>query len=197
MQNFEIEFKNMLSKNDYLDIKSKVFSDSSDNKSLIEQSNYYFDTKNQDLKKQNSALRIRTTDSYNELTLKTPYEGFLMETNLNLSDNNISEILNNKQFILSSYLTSKDIFDSLDSISEESIFYLFNSFKTKRLEKQIGNHLIVLDQTFYQNGNVDYELEIESNDATLGQVFFDSFLEKHEIISRPAMPKIRRAEENK
>lgn len=194
-QNFEIEFKNMLT---YEELQVILYHEFSQKKrDYIKQSNYYFDTKNQDLKNQHSALRIRTTDSYNELTLKTPHEGFLMETNLNLSDNNVSEILNNKQFILSSYLTSKDIFDSLDSITEKSIFYLFNSFKTERLEKQVGNHLIVLDQTFYQNGNVDYELEIESTDAILGKEFFDSFLEKHEIISRPAKPKIRRAEENK
>lgn len=59
-----------------------------------------------------------------------------METNINLSDNSISEILNNKQFILSSYLQSRDIFNSLDSITEKSIFYLFNSFKVQRLEKK-------------------------------------------------------------
>ncbi|HLQ41132.1 MAG TPA: CYTH domain-containing protein, partial [Tetragenococcus sp.] len=104
-QNFEIEFKNLLTKNEYLAILAKEFPDASDKKNghAIHQSNYYFDTINQDLKKQHSALRVRVTDSYNEMTLKVPYQGFLMENNLHLSNNKASEIINNKQIVLSSF----------------------------------------------------------------------------------------------
>lgn len=197
-QNFEIEFKNLLTEDEYLTILAKEFPVSSDNKNkeLINQSNYYFDTKNQDLKNQHSALRVRVTDSYNEMTLKEPHEGFLLETNLHLSDNNVSEIINNQQIILSSFISS-DNFPLLKNITKDSIFYLFNSFHTKRMEKQLGPHLIVLDQTVFQNGLTDYELEVESTDAKEGKQFFDSILQKYAIPTRAASPKIRRAEENK
>src|SRR5699024_11666073 len=88
----------------------KEFPDDSNQrrKKAIYQTNYYFDTSNKDLKKQNSALRIRITDSMNEMTLKVPYQGFLMENNLHLRDNDTSEIINNKQILLSSF-NSTDI----------------------------------------------------------------------------------------
>ncbi len=48
---------------------------------------------------------------------------------------------------------------------------MFNSFHTKEW-KAIGSHLIVLDQTVFQNGLTDYELEVESTDAKEGRQFF-------------------------
>lgn len=190
-QNLEIEFKNMLTKKEYLKIKSKEFSTSSDNNHVINQSNHYFDTKNQDLKSHDSALRIRKTDSFNELTLKSPSQGFLLETNVSLRDNEYSEILEAKQIKLSDYLSGLDF----EEISKDSVVYLFNHFETKRFEKQVGAHLIVLDQTTYQNEEIDYELEVESMDAVKGKEFFVSFLSKNSIPFRPAKPKIARAVE--
>src|SRR5699024_10995508 len=104
-QNFEIEYKNLLTIDEYLGLLDKEFPDNSNlrRKKAIYQTNYYFDTSNKDLKKQNSALRVRVTDSTNEMTLKVPYQGFLMENNLHLSDNDTSEIINNKQIVLTSF----------------------------------------------------------------------------------------------
>src|SRR5699024_2212878 len=149
---------NLLTKDEYLNLLSKEFPGDSNqrNKKAIYQTNYYFDTSNKDLKKQHSALRIRVTDSSNEMTLKVAYQGFLMENNLHLSDNNVSEIINNQQIRLSSFISS-DNFPLLKNIIKDSIFYLFNSFQTKRFEKPIKNHLIVLDETTFQNGVVHYE----------------------------------------
>ena len=194
-QNFEIEYKNLLNEEEYQRILEAEFSDVE--QSFIHQSNYYFDTENSDLKRQQSALRIRVTDSYHELTLKVPHQGFLMEYNHDLRDNDISEIINEKQLMLSSILSSDNNFPNLENITKDTIFYLFNSFRTERLEKEVDDHLIVLDRTFYQDGTMDYELEIESRDVTEGEKFFDLFLERYEIQRRPADPKIKRAEEHK
>lgn len=197
-QNFEIEYKNLLTKDEYLGFLDKEFPDNSNlrSKKAIYQMNYYFDTSNKDLKKQNSALRVRVTDSTNEMTLKVPYQGFLMENNLHLSNNEVSEIINNKQIVLSSFNSSDNDFSFLDQKIKDSTFYLFNSYQTKRFEKSVKNHLIVLDETTFQNGVIHYELEVESNDENEGKIFFDSILKEYGFPIRKASPKIQRAENN-
>ena len=186
-QNLEIEFKNLLTKSEYDTLLQTVFSDG--NQKKIVQQNYYFDTKDHQLKNQHSALRIRKTDSFNELTLKVPSQGHLLETNLSLRDNVCSEILKAKQLKLSTIHADIEI----DNISNDSVFYLFNQFETVRFEQIRGDHLLVLDQTTFQNGTIDYELEIESSDAKMGKAFFEEFLKSHSISIRPAKPKIARA----
>lgn len=195
-QNFEIEFKNILSATKYHEIYEKEFQEFPQTKHMITQTNHYFDTINAALRNQDSALRVRVTDSYNELTFKVPHNNFLMETNIPLTDEQVAEIIQAKKIVLSSYLTADEQLPDLEGIDQETIFYLFNSFETKRFEKQVGEHLIVLDQTTFQNGTVDYELEVESTDATLGKEFFDRYLKKHEIPVHSASPKIARAVKN-
>jgi len=195
-QNFEIEFKNILSATKYHEIYEKEFQKFPQTKHMTTQTNHYFDTINSALRNQDSALRVRVTDSYNELTFKVPHNNFLMETNIPLTDEQVAEIMQAKKIVLFSYLTADDQLPDLEGIDQETIFYLFNSFATKRFEKQVGEHLIVLDQTIFQNGTIDYELEVESTDATLGKEFFDHYLEKHEIPVHSALPKIARAVEN-
>ena len=190
-QNLEIEFKNLLTKSEYDTLLQTVFSDG--NQKKIVQQNYYFDTIDHQLKNQHSALRIRKTDSFNELTLKVPSQGHLLETNLSLRDNVCSEILKAKQLKLSTIYADIEI----DSISNDSVFYLFNQFETVRFEQTRGDHLLVLDQTTFQNGIVDYELEVESQSPETGLIFFNSFLEKHAIKKQKALPKIARAERYK
>ena len=189
-QNLEIEFKNLLTKSEYDTLLQTVFSDG--NQKKIVQQNYYFDTKDHQLKNQHSALRIRRTHSFNELTLKVPSQGHLLETNLSLRDNVCSEILKAKQLKLSTIYADIEI----DSISNDSVFYLFNQFETVRFEQTRGDHLLVLDQTTFQNGIVDYELEVESQSPETGLIFFNSFLEKHAIKKQKALPKIARAQQN-
>ena len=187
-QHLEIEFKNMLTLSEYKRLLKAEFSDGKQQK--IVQTNYYFDTKDHQLKNQHSALRIRRTHSFNELTLKVPSQGHLLETNLSLRDNVCSEILKAKQLKLSTIYADIEI----DSISNDSVFYLFNQFETVRFEQTRGDHLLVLDQTTFQNGIVDYELEVESQSPETGLIFFNSFLEKHAIKKQKALPKIARAE---
>lgn len=177
----------MLTRLEYDGILKREFSDGKQQK--IVQRNYYFDTKDHQLKDHLSALRIRTTQSLNELTLKVPSQGFLLETNIPLSDNKCSEILDAKKLNLSDVSADIDI----ETLNKQTVFYLFNHFETQRFEKRMGTHLLVLDQTTFQNGRVDYELELESTDAKEGKAFFEAYLKNSAIPYRPAQPKIARA----
>ena len=189
-QNLEIEFKNELTEEEYTLLVKKEFEGLSHSKHMTFQTNYYFDTRDHQLKQMKSALRIRKTPSLNELTLKVPSQGFLLETNISLSDNECSALLNANHIKLSD-ITSDIMIKDLKPDSE---FYLFNQFETIRYEKDMDGHLLVLDQTTFQNGVVDYELEVESQSPEAGLDFFNSFLEKHAIKKKKALQKIARAE---
>lgn len=181
----------MLTEADYLNILEAVFE--ADDQQKIIQSNFYFDTIDRLLKRQKSALRIRKTPSFNELTLKVPSQGFLLETNISLSNNMCSSLLEMAQFKLSDI--SSDI--HIETLDPEATYYLFNQFKTTRFERRIDGHLVVLDETTFQNGVVDYELEVESPEAESGLAFFHSFLKKYAIREEKALPKIARAQQNR
>lgn len=193
-QEREIEFKNMLTQEEYEKLLYLVFPEK--HKHFVVQTNHYFDTIDHRLREQGAALRIRVADIYQELTLKVPDRDFLMETNIPLDKKETSKILSNQNLTLSSYIDSNTKLHLTD-IKNDTIFHLFNSLTTKRIEKQVDIHTIVLDQTTFQNDGVDYELEVESEDEKLGQEFFDSLLEKYSIPSRPSIPKIARAQRNK
>ena len=180
----------MLTEADYIQLFEAEFAAGDQQK--ITQINYYFDTKDNLLKKQNSALRIRKTPSFNEMTLKVPSQGFLLETNISLSDNECSAILDANHIKLSDI--SSDI--NIDDLNPNSLFYLFNQFETIRYEKEVDGHLLVLDQTTFQNGFVDFELEVESSSPEAGLVFFNSILAKYAILENKALPKIARAQRN-
>ena len=197
-QELEIEYKNLLTKDEYEKILTNEFLDISKNQDYIRvcQTNHYFDTLEKDLKKQGAAVRIRVSEAKNELTFKVPSQDFLMETNLMLSDSETQRILNKKSFKLSE-ITSQSIELNISNINTQSLFTLFNTFKTIRFEKKVGSNWLVLDQTFFENKEFDYELEVEGQTSQEAKKYFNSILNTYSILSRPALPKIARAEKNK
>ena len=196
-QELEIEYKNLLTKSDYQKIFDSEFSlmPHKGHQKII-QKNYYFDTKENLLKKQGAALRIRTTFNDNELTFKVPSDDFLMETNLKLKSEQVVDILK-KSTLRINELTKEPIKINLKGINRNSLYIHFNSFKNIRFEKQVETNLLVLDQTTFQNGMIDYELEVEGQHPRLAKDYFHSILRKYSITHRPSSPKIARAEENK
>lgn len=198
IQELEIEYKNILTKNEYQRILNAEFkeSDSGIHHHKIIQTNHYFDTKEKLLKNQSAALRIRVLDSKNELTFKVPSDDFLMETNLLLDDSQVTNILN-KGYLMLKDLTENKLELNLNNINKESKFIHFNSFKTIRYEKKSDSNLLVLDQTFFQNEFVDYELEVEGDNPIEAKNYFDSILTSYSIPFRKTLPKIARAEKNK
>lgn len=135
----------------------------------ITQTNTYFDTKNQDVKKQHSAVRIRMIQDKKIFTLKirkdeyTHYE-FEKEINTeNIDDINDTEILN--------WFDQYQIPKNLDPTV---------SFTNLRYVYKFEHGELCLDKTDYKN-HTDYEIEYEYTSDHDGIHFFNSILEKYDL----------------
>jgi uncharacterized protein YjbK len=182
-QNIEIEFKNMLNKEEYeqlirfFSIKENEF---------FTQVNHYFDTANFALKEQGTALRIRQKENKYEMTLKQPIQNGLLETNQILSSEEAS--ISFSQGKLPSGMI-QDLVSKM-GISFTSIGY-FGSLKTKRVEFNYENGLFVLDHSYYLNKE-DYEVEYEVENFEIGKQLFHQLLSRHGIPKRETANKIQR-----
>ncbi|MDQ0255387.1 uncharacterized protein YjbK [Evansella vedderi] len=185
-QEIEIEFKNLLTRNEYISLMNAF---GITDKEKVGQTNYYFDTKEMQLKENKCALRIRKKGDHYILTLKEPLKEGLLETHQTLSshevDRAISEgILPDTGDVVSQL---KDILKTTNLIQ---MTYL-GELTTERLEKTLPEGLLVLDKSYYFD-IVDYELEFECEEWSTGQAFFESMLSKHNIPKRKTPNKILR-----
>ena len=182
-QNIEIEFKNMLTKEEYELLISHFHFNDSD---FFEQENHYFDTRDFALKNKKAALRIRKKGQEYELTLKQPHPEGLLETNKSLSEEESRTIFE------TGVIHDEKIASLLKEMNiDSSAIIYFGSLKTIRAEKDIGNGLLVLDHSFYLKKE-DFELEYEVNDRVLGQQFFNELLHSLNIPIRKTDNKVRR-----
>lgn len=182
-QELEIEFKNIITEEEYKKLLS-IFSISEEQFAL--QENFYFDTANFDLKQAGMALRIREKHDTYTLTLKQPVERGILETHQKLSNRQAESLLNGGTLIQGQIA---DIISQL-SIQTDEIKY-FGSLKTKRVEFEYNNGLLVLDMSSYLNFT-DYEVEYEVTDEKIGQVNFHALLQTYHIPIRRTENKIRR-----
>ncbi|WP_430236695.1 CYTH domain-containing protein [Neobacillus sp. SM06] len=188
MQNLEIEFKNMLTKEEYERL-FEFFKLEED--AIFTQENHYFDTADFQLKRNGAALRIREKNGQYELTLKQPYKEGLLETNELLS------VQEAQQAISRNILPSGTVQQLIEKMGIPfSILEYFGSLVTKRAEIKDSNGLLVLDYSTYLNTE-DYELEYEVENVKQGQAFFHKFLAKHGIPVRETKNKVRRFYERK
>ena len=185
-QEVEIEFKNLLTQQEYEGLKARFFTE---NSVPVTQENYYFDTKDFSLKKASCALRIRIKEDDAEMTLKTPFEGHHTETTVDMSTEEARELSAEGSFsvpeAIVSVLKQEDILISQDVIK-------IGQLKTERLEVEKPHVIIVLDKSFYSD-KVDYELEIEADSKSAGEAFFFRLLEENAIPRRNTPNKIARA----
>ncbi|GKU81809.1 CYTH domain-containing protein [Niallia sp. NCCP-28] len=182
-QNIEIEFKNLLTKKEYLQLKSHFDIKDED---LFKQENHYFDTSDFLLKKNKAALRIRKKQDFYELTLKQPHKDGLLETNKTLTPQESEDIFKTgaiKENQIINLLAQMDI-------PSHNIQY-FGSLSTIRAEKKIGNGLLVLDHSFYLNEE-DFELEYEVTNRQKGLTDFERILQKFQIPKRQTKNKVQR-----
>ncbi|WML43394.1 CYTH domain-containing protein [Neobacillus sp. PS3-40] len=182
-QNIEIEFKNLLIKEEYERLIS-FFSLPED--AFFTQENHYFDTSTFDLKEQNSALRIRQKGNHFEMTLKQPATDGLLETNQILSKEEAS-------IAFSKGILPVGMIQNLVSKMEipfSNLMY-FGSLTTKRAEFNYENGLLVLDYSSYLNKE-DYEVEYEVENYQRGKQLFLQFLNQHGIPQRETKNKIVR-----
>ncbi|MGY3765646.1 CYTH domain-containing protein [Vagococcus vulneris] len=184
----EIEFKNMLTEEEY---RYLVQAYSTPSTHTITQTNYYFDTNSNLLKKHRMGLRIRMTDDFNELTLKVPSK----------SDHTLTEITDSLTEADTALFIGKRLLPD-NSVVQDYLKQTFNlstadltdigNLTTYRIENHLdNNHLLVLDHSCYY-GKDDYELEMEVTDEDEGQKYFTHFLNTHHIPVRPAQKKLAR-----
>jgi len=185
VQEIEIEFKNLLTKNEFelLMQRYKVTC-----KDFISQENYYFDTANFLLKGKQSALRIRKKMDKYILTLKQPYEQGLLETHQELTENQAATLLTNE----GAEMVDGSVKEAVLSlgINPDEVQFL-GALKTDRVELIDNENILVLDHSFYLN-HEDYELEYEVKDPVTGKNKFLEILKQNNIPVRTTKNKIQR-----
>ncbi|WP_226670599.1 CYTH domain-containing protein [Metabacillus litoralis] len=187
-QEIEIEFKNLLTKEEFL--KLKDFFDINEN-NFFYQENHYFDTPEFSLKELGSALRIRKKQDSYCLTLKEPAEIGILETHQIIPEKVANQLINSGQLVEGQI--SERLIDL--GVDYNSIIY-FGTLSTTRAEKEYQNGLLVLDHSQYLSTE-DYELEYEVQDEAIGKVVFKNLLDELNIPIRHTKNKIRRFYEQK
>ncbi|MGP4041159.1 CYTH domain-containing protein [Gracilibacillus sp. D59] len=184
-QEIEIEFKNLLTKDEYQQLVKHF---SSYELTKIEQKNHYFETVDFQLKQHHAALRIREKNNQFQLTLKQPNQNGagLLETHCDITTDEAQQWING-------HIISKDeITEALHAlrINIQDLKY-GGMLETYRKECNYDSTTVVLDQSHY-NGITDYELELEAEDEQHGIAVFQELLSTHQIPKRRTANKIER-----
>lgn len=180
MNHLEIEFKTLLTKEEYHSLED-FFKD----QTPIQQTNHYIDTPDKTIQNHQMALRIRTLANRAELTLKVPQEAGHFEYNQALTFEQVETFLSKKklpQGEIASFLT--DLYIPLTYLD------VWGSLETERREKRIPKGLLAFDLSRY-NSIEDYELEMEVDDAS-DETYFHEFLKEKQIEYKPAKSKVAR-----
>ena len=172
-QQLEIEFKNLLTKQQYEQLL-QTFQIPKD--AIKRQTNHYFDTPTNALRNIKSGLRIRQIGSYYECTLKEKSaEHAHLETTDELTAEQAEQMLLGKGFFATEVAKRLDFHNiPLNELA------LFGSLTTDRVEITYKDGLLVFDHSYYLQCD-DYEVEYETNDAKKGNAIFDEFLRQHNI----------------
>ena len=158
--NIEIEAKVILSRQDYKKVFDTLKTKITDTHT---QTNFYIDSQDRVLKKNDIALRIREYNRTYVLTCKTPLSEGLLEKNQELSEKVALEMINLNRF------TSGGIQDFLELLDiDVSNLEVLASLTTRRNELSIDSSKISLDENTYGN-KVDYEIEVEDSAMKLAE----------------------------
>ncbi|MGM0826865.1 MAG: CYTH domain-containing protein [Bacillota bacterium] len=182
-QEIEIEFKNLVTEDEFTRLTSHFHVKDED---FSSQDNHYIDTSDYQLKGKQSALRIRERNGTYTLTLKTPLEEDLLETNQRLTKEESELLLHQGTFPEGEV---KDVLNSLQ-IHTQSLHY-FGTLTTSRAEIDYKDGLLVFDKSSYLQ-KVDYELEYEVKERKSGESIFLNLLEELNIPLRETDNKIKR-----
>lgn len=182
-QEIEIEFKNILEKPEFERLCS-IFHVTDD--CFKQQTNYYFDTDDDDIKANQSALRIRLKTGHYQLTIKQPHTEGLLETHQTLDEAEV------KKMIETGKMPSGAVQTLLikANIPTDRLRYL-GSLTTDRAQFPYKDGELFLDHSTYLNHD-DYELEFEVRDKESGSKMFDHLLTAYDITKRETRNKIMR-----
>ncbi len=176
----EIEFKNMLTREEYAMLAAET------KQTPVSQTNHYFDTPDFGLRGQKSALRIRQIGDHFECTLKTPAPSGNFETTDSLNAEQAEAIMQSAGF------DAPEVKAELERLNvSPAELQKIGSLTTHRIELPYEGGLLVLDHSEYC-GIEDFEMEYEVSDEATGHVKFVDLLEKKAIPVRPADKKIAR-----
>ncbi|MDZ5470363.1 CYTH domain-containing protein [Bacillus sp. 31A1R] len=187
-QQIEIEFKNLLTKEEFNRLKAYFHIEDS---MFRKQVNHYFDTPTFILKDNKCALRIREKNDTFEMTLKEPLNEGILETNQVISKEEAEAMISNGTLVdgpIKSQLMKIDL--------DFSGLTYFGTLTTERVEFEYKDGLLVLDYSYYLNQH-DYELEYEVNQYDLGQEIYVKLLQDQNIPIRKTLNKVRRFYEAK
>lgn len=186
MREIEIEFKNLLTEEEY---KKLYAAFNLANKEQIINKNFYYDDANESFKKANSALRIRYTNNKTEMTLKIKGATQNIEINVPLDESSPKE-----PTVLPTL--PNEIMSELERLNLKiKTPMLIQKIETQRYEVKTQDGLLVLDKTTFLKDIVDYELEFEATSFEKGKITFENLLTEFDITNKPAKPKIARAME--
>lgn len=181
-QEIEIEYKALLTKEQFDRLATALPFPAA----ASTQTNYYFETKQFDLKKQNSALRIRKKDNAYALTLKQPHTEGILETHDSLSEKEFLSWMNGKPF------SAFHVGNKLEKMGINANSLLYYGLLTTERRSFKSDHIeYVLDESKY-NGTIDYELEIEAPSKEIGEAAFEQLLAQFNIEPKEPITKIER-----
>lgn len=128
------------------------------NKHFLQNTNYYFDTDELDLRKQHMTLRVRTiNDVRSELTLKIKGEDGDEEIDDGLTPREADLLINQNIFPYGEVRKRLALLPhSLDKYHRIAVLY------NRRLEIEFEDHVLVIDKNTYGDV-VDYNIEVESS----------------------------------
>lgn len=152
-ENLEIEIKALINKEDF-DKLCSYFNITEIH--FFKQTNHYFDTVEQEILHQKSALRIREVDNKYILTLKRKEQDEVIEYEQEISKDEFELYKNNKKGF-NCYLKSELIKMKID---DSEIIYL-TSLTTKRAVIKYLDGELFFDINYYSD-NCDYEIEYET-----------------------------------
>lgn len=182
-QEIEIEFKNLLTEKEYQQVYQFLPFKSVE---LIEQTNYYFETEEMELKAKGAALRIRHKNGACTLTLKQPHAEGLLETHDPMTDEEADLWIQGKM------VEKPHVCKQLKEIGipTASLQYL-GSLTTRRKEIDYKGATIVLDHSLFYDQE-DYELEVEASSRKAGKQVIKEILNACNIPERETDNKIKR-----
>ncbi len=176
-KNIEIEFKTIVTENQYKHILNKF--GLQDN--IFKQVNYYFDTDDYALNQNQIVLRIRKKhDAYYKITLKSQSDKGAFENHVLLTKEQA------EQMIMHGFNTS-DFFEDLDYQVKFKV-----SLDNYRVSTPYQDGILFLDRCEYCN-TTDFEIEYEVNNYDEGYQVFMTFLKDHDIEYRSTKRKSERA----
>ncbi len=176
----EVEFKTLLTKEEYRRLYEKFKNNGSD-----VQTNHYFDTARFSLKATDASLRVRERNNL-ELTLKKKKGYNIQQFHLEITKEQFEEI---KQ---TGVLPECEIADEIKSIINEQKLTNFMSLSTDRMVFPYSKGYLFLDKSSYL-GMVDFELQYVARNYHNGKQEFIAIINELGIQYKKAEKKIKRA----